>query len=110
MLFIFCIILLCAKLADSYESNIPRCKSCNWFLEGKNIDLGLCKMFPEKINEKTIYNYAAHCRNNENLCGKNGIFYEYNEDENYVRSFNREEYKYYSYYMKNIAKKNKKIK
>ena len=102
MLFIFYIILLLSTLTESYELNRLNCNSCKWFLEGKNVDLGLCKMFPEKINGKTINNFAAHCRNNEDMCGPSGIFYE----DNYVKSFSKDEYKFYSQYMNKIAKKN----
>ena len=112
LLFIFYIILVCAKLVYSYELNIPNCQNCKWFMEGKNKDLGLCMMFKDKIirnnKEKTVYNFAIHCRNNEDMCGKSGIFYENNEDKNYIKSFSKDEFKYYSYYMNNIAKKNMK--
>jgi hypothetical protein len=41
---------------------------------------GLCKIFSNRIfidkNEKIIYNYAKHCRDDEFLCGKNGWLYE----------------------------------
>jgi hypothetical protein len=35
-------------------------------------------MFGNKVNgnEKIIYNFAEHCRDDENLCGKNSTFYE----------------------------------
>jgi hypothetical protein len=37
-------------------------------------------MFGNKVNsngnEKMIYNFAQHCRDDENLCGKNASFYE----------------------------------
>jgi hypothetical protein len=41
-------------------------------------------MFGNKVNsndnikksEKILYNFAQHCRDDENLCGKNGSLYE----------------------------------
>jgi len=45
-----------------------------------NGELGLCKMFKEtsyiKSKEVTLYNFAIHCRSNENLCGRAGFLYE----------------------------------
>jgi hypothetical protein len=43
-------------------------------------DLGLCRMFKEVSTHKgkqyTLPNYAVHCRENENLCGKAGYLFE----------------------------------
>jgi hypothetical protein len=67
----------------SYDINLPSCNNCKWFIQNKNIfdqDYGLCKMVQHKVlkNKKVIviYEYAQHCRNNENLCGKAGFLYE----------------------------------
>jgi len=43
--------------------------------------LGLCRLFQENIydgkkNEYIVNNVALQCRNNENLCGKNGTLYQ----------------------------------
>ena len=62
----------------SYE---PLCSSCKNFIPHikNNPDLGLCKMFkntPYTDNNIVIHEFASHCRNNENLCGKSGFFYE----------------------------------
>jgi hypothetical protein len=65
-------------LAFSYE---PSCSSCKHFIPHfkNNNDLGLCKMFkttPYPDTNILISNFAVHCRNNENLCGKSGNLYE----------------------------------
>jgi hypothetical protein len=33
-----------------------------------------------KENKNVIYNFAQHCRDDENLCGKNATFYEESEN------------------------------
>jgi hypothetical protein len=59
----------------------PSCTSCKHFIPHKlNSDLGVCNMFKD-INfsngkERFVYNFAVHCRNNENMCGKIGNLYE----------------------------------
>jgi hypothetical protein len=49
--------------------------------------LGTCKLFGNKIasnnraidtTTKIMYNFADHCRKDENLCGKEGMLYETN--------------------------------
>jgi hypothetical protein len=65
-------------LVFSYE---PSCRSCKHFVPNfkNNPDLGLCEMFkntPHTNTDVLIANFAVHCRNDENLCGKTGIFYE----------------------------------
>jgi hypothetical protein len=40
------------------------------------------KIYPKK-NEKIIYNFADHCRNDESLCGKNATFYEEQKNNSY---------------------------
>jgi hypothetical protein len=76
---------------------IPSCTTCKWFIPNINEDYGKCKIFGEKtqVHKKkvypfkyknqgkeefilTIYNYAKHCRENENQCGKYAYFYEKN--------------------------------
>jgi len=61
------------------------CINCKNFIPYKNnkiSTLGLCKVFGNKINNehfnknKIIYNFADHCRNDENLCGKDALLYE----------------------------------
>jgi hypothetical protein len=65
-----------------YAQN-KQCANCKYFIPHKNnkiVSLGLCRMFGNKVNsngnEKMIYNFAEHCRDDENLCGKNASLYE----------------------------------
>ena len=63
----------------------PGCMSCKHFIPNKNLntDLGLCKMFQETIYNNgyiRLYNFATHCRSDENLCGKSGFLYEDNPE------------------------------
>ena len=61
----------------------PPCSSCKHFIPNKkeNLSLGLCKIFTTNVSPKfndiePLPNFAVHCRNNENLCGKSGFLYE----------------------------------
>jgi hypothetical protein len=84
MLFIFCLF----NIVSSNKVINPSCNSCKWFLpnikgsvSGLNYnDYGLCKMFKNDFdcngNKVTIYDFAMHCRHNEDQCGENGVFYE----------------------------------
>lgn len=60
------------------------CKNCKFYIPtliGNNPNLGLCKIFKETpyVDKNiVIHNFAVHCRNDESLCGKDGIFYEPN--------------------------------
>jgi hypothetical protein len=60
-----------------------------------NDELGLCKMFKDtcyvKSNEVTLYNFAIHCRSNENLCGKSGFLYEDASENVKVNAIDMEE-------------------
>jgi hypothetical protein len=71
---------------EIYAQN-KQCANCKHFIPHKNnkiVSLGLCRMFGNKVSindnikksEKIIYNFAQHCREDENLCGKNGSLYE----------------------------------
>ncbi len=69
----------------------PSCTSCKFYIPNKkeHLELGLCKMFTTNVSPKgstiePLPNFAIHCRNNENLCGKAGFLYEKAEynDEN----------------------------
>jgi len=61
---------------------IPSCNNCKWNIPNINNNYSKCKMFVEKnpSNEKIdpfpFYNYAKHCRENENLCGVEGYLFE----------------------------------
>jgi len=75
-----------------YNNNNPHCTSCKWFVkpncELNSSELGVCKMFKEisynNGKEKITNNFAIHCRNNENLCGKSGFLYEPKDNETSV--------------------------
>ena len=60
----------------------PSCASCKHFIPNVKLfnDLGLCRMFKNEYYNKgasvMLPNYAVHCRENENLCGKEGVLYE----------------------------------
>jgi hypothetical protein len=60
----------------------PPCSSCKHFISNNKgaLDLGLCKMFTNKLSLKgddvALPNFARHCRNDEQLCGKIGFLYE----------------------------------
>jgi hypothetical protein len=58
----------------------PSCVSCKFFVPHKtNPDLGLCEVFKNKdMNGVHLKNFASHCRNDDNLCGKSGFLYEPN--------------------------------
>lgn len=67
-----------------------KCTNCKYFVPHKNskiTSLGLCKMFGNKVyskdNEKIIYNFAQHCRDDEFLCGRNATFYEEQKNNSY---------------------------
>jgi len=58
-----------------------QCNSCKYFIPhlSKNPELGLCQFFKNKPYENKnviVYEFATHCRNNDNQCGPNGLFYE----------------------------------
>jgi len=86
----FILIIAIITKAIAFE---PYCTSCKYFIPNSrgNNDLGLCKMFKNicyhRGNEYYLPNYAIHCRNNENLCGKTGFLYEpinTNDDKNKI--------------------------
>jgi len=57
------------------------CETCKWFMPNHiRQAYGLCSLFKEKIyiadQSRLISNFAKHCRNNEVLCGKEGIMHE----------------------------------
>jgi hypothetical protein len=62
-------------------SSVKSCKTCKWFIPNNNRqEYGLCSLFKERIyiadQERLINNFAKHCRNNELLCGKEGLMHE----------------------------------
>jgi hypothetical protein len=57
------------------NADIPSCKNCIHYEPNTFISsLNKCKNFGEKniITNKINYDYADHCRNNEDKCGKSG--------------------------------------
>lgn len=68
----------------------PSCASCKYYIPNKKgtLDLGLCKMFTTKVypkeGEVAMPNFAIHCRNDEQMCGKTGFLYEALTDNNSV--------------------------
>ena len=84
-----------------YAQN-KQCSNCKYFIPHKNnkiVSLGLCRMFGNKVNsdennktnEKIVYNFAQHCREDETLCGKTGILHdEIEENKNYTENKNLE--------------------
>jgi len=60
----------------AYFASVNPCISCKHFLpHNRGIDdLGLCIIFKG--------NFAQHCRNDKNLCGKTGFLYEAKNDKN----------------------------
>jgi hypothetical protein len=96
MLSIVYFLLFASQLVYGFK---PSCSSCKHFIASSlKPDLGLCNMFQDStyVNNKCILvkNLAVHCRNNENLCGKDGHLYESNDKINkkfenyeYIKSF-----------------------
>lgn len=77
-------IMILVYLGNLYafeNNNIISCKTCKWFIKSKNgIDSdNLCEAFSKTTfqeNKKVvIYEYAAHCRDTENMCGQRGKLY-----------------------------------
>jgi hypothetical protein len=79
MLYAIVFIIANIKNTIALERN---CASCGWFIKNNNgrIDDGLCKLFSTTIihgiKQNIVYEYAAHCRDNESFCGKKGELYE----------------------------------
>ena len=76
MMFLLLTILSFIRFLYAFE---PACTTCKFFIPHKSSpDLGLCNVFKEKIvnNVFMLKNFADHCRNDENLCGKSGFLYE----------------------------------
>jgi len=72
-----CFLILFYYLGYIYAFK-PLCSSCKFYTPHKsNEQLGLCELFKENgLNNILLKNFASHCRNNENLCGKSGFLYE----------------------------------
>ena len=88
MLYYFLIMIMtCYVNAFEVKINKPSCSSCKWNIPDKRgvNDYSLCKMFkPLKYDCQCkggiMYEFAEHCRNNENMCGQNAFLFEpYND-------------------------------
>ena len=67
----------------AFENNYVSCKNCKWFTlpKGQKEEYGLCRFFSniDNINNKAkpiFYEFADHCRKNNNLCSQEGFFFE----------------------------------
>jgi hypothetical protein len=64
------------------------CVTCKWFVPNniRSNEYALCEFFKEKVlfadQEKTMRNFAKHCRDDEKLCGKEGRMHEQSLEEN----------------------------
>lgn len=81
-MFKYILFLLFLTCIYAFQKN---CNSCKYFIHhfDKNPEFGLCKFFkntPYEDKNIVIYDFASHCRDNENLCGNDGLFYETNFD------------------------------
>jgi hypothetical protein len=85
----------------------PLCSSCKWFISSnkgllREDDYGLCKLYKNNYdingNKMIIYEYAKHCRTNEDMCGSEGHLYDDKYDHKYEHNINflqQEEYEEY---------------
>jgi len=95
--FVFVGIYICQTV--SFENNYVSCKNCKWFTlpKGQKEEYGICTFFSNRdINNKEkpfFYEFADHCRKNNNLCSKEGVFFEeyipHNLDENKEFSYDK---------------------
>jgi hypothetical protein len=90
---------ICCVNGYSYS---PPCSSCKWFIPNKKStpanDYDLCGFYKENYEilgkQMTLYEFACHCRNNENMCGSKGAMYEYNDKTYDITNLDlNEEYK-----------------
>jgi len=71
------------NIASNTLKHKPKCHMCKSFIpyvcnsQEKMYEYGRCSAFKEKINENDEFNFAKHCRDNENLCGKNAYLFSY---------------------------------
>lgn len=70
-------IILLAIFITSVALEFNKCTNCKWFLpKDKN---GLCKMFGKLDLKRSFYEFADHCRKNENMCGESGYLFDKRE-------------------------------
>ena len=77
MLFYIILLLIISEGVLSFEKS---CNYCKFFISSpdNNADLGQCKIFRDALyfdDTIKINNFAVHCRKDEKLCGKEGLFY-----------------------------------
>jgi hypothetical protein len=79
----FFIIITLATALKLNNNNKKLCINCKWFIPNKDPNMkeyGLCKIYknvlPDKNGERIIYDYAIHCRINENMCGESGYMFD----------------------------------
>lgn len=62
--------------------NVNPCRKCIYFKEDSIISLSKCEKFGEKniVSNEISYNYVDNCRDDDLKCGKEGKYFE--EDEN----------------------------
>jgi hypothetical protein len=76
------ILFIIVNILNVVKALEPNCASCGWFVKNNNgrIEDGLCTLFSTTTNhgkkQKVVYEYATHCRSNEEFCGKIGQLYE----------------------------------
>ena len=68
--------------------DVKPCRNCIYYNQHSNIELSKCKKFGEKniISNEIKYDYAEGCRNDELKCGKEGKYFEEN-DNIYMKIF-----------------------
>ena len=84
MIYIECFfIIITLAFALKLNNNKKLCINCKWFIPNKDPNMkeyGLCKIYknvvPDKNGERIIYDYAVHCRINENMCGETGYMFD----------------------------------
>ena len=79
--FKFLILILHVFVYYSICMETKKCINCKNYIHSGQY--GLCKIFANKVyigknKENILFNFAEHCRKDENLCGKDGLLYEDN--------------------------------
>ena len=77
--YILFIIVNILNIVNALERN---CASWGWFIKNSNnrIEDGMCKLFSTTTirgtKQNIVHEFAKHCRDNEDFCGKIGLLYE----------------------------------
>ena len=78
---LFAVIFIVANIKNTIALE-HNCASCGWFIKNNNgkMEDGMCKLFSTTTihgkKQNVIHEYAKHCRDNEDFCGKIGALYE----------------------------------